>query len=64
MEDMGHGRYCFDVDDFDPVVGWERLVEIFDRRATLAGEVDRTRRDYRRRVEAQYDRLFGEAKCP
>ncbi len=61
MEDMGHERYCIDIDAFDPVAGWDRLVEVGSRRDALAAEVRRTVADYRRRVDAQYDRVFGGA---
>jgi polysaccharide pyruvyl transferase WcaK-like protein len=61
MEGMGQERYCYDIDDFDPDVGWQRLVDIMERRSELAAAIDRTVADYRRRVEAQYDFVFGEA---
>ncbi|HEX5924722.1 MAG TPA: polysaccharide pyruvyl transferase family protein [Baekduia sp.] len=62
MDEMGHGRYCFEIDDFDPEAGWTRLGEIDARRPELAAEIGRTVADYRRRVDAQYDRVFGAAR--
>jgi polysaccharide pyruvyl transferase WcaK-like protein len=62
MEDMGLGRHCLDIDDFDPEAGWRQLGEIGDRRGPLASDVARLAADYRARVEAQYDRVFGGAR--
>ncbi|HKA89878.1 MAG TPA: polysaccharide pyruvyl transferase family protein [Haliangiales bacterium] len=59
MEDMGHARWCIDIDDFDPDAGFARLQEIAADLPALAAVVRRTAADYRRRVDAQYDRVFG-----
>lgn len=59
MQDMEQERYCYDIDDFEPEAGWQRLVEIMERRTELAEAVDRNVAENRRRVEAQYDEVFG-----
>lgn len=62
MEDMKHERFCFDIDEFDPEVGWQRLQEIEARRDELTAAVGAATAGYRGRVDAQYDRFFGAAR--
>ncbi len=59
MEEMGHGRFCFEMDEFSGEAAWERLLEIRARRPELASDVRRRAGGYRHRVDAQYDQLFG-----
>jgi polysaccharide pyruvyl transferase WcaK-like protein len=61
MADMGQERFCLDIDGFDPENGWQRLEELLARRAELGAELQRRVADNRRRVEAQYDQVFGGA---
>jgi polysaccharide pyruvyl transferase WcaK-like protein len=59
MEDTGQPRYCLPIEGFDPVEGLARLTELAERRTELAEEIATYVRASRRRVDAQYDLLFG-----
>lgn len=59
MEGMGHERFCFELEEFDADGGWQRFRELHARADELAAEVARTVGEYRQRVDAQYDRVFG-----
>jgi polysaccharide pyruvyl transferase WcaK-like protein len=59
MADMGHGRWCLDIDDFDAGIGWTRLEELCTRSGELAADVERKVAALRRRVDEQYDLVFG-----
>ena len=62
MGEMNQSQYCYDIDDFDPEVGWARLQELVDGREHVARDVRVHVEAYRRRVEGQYDLVFGEPK--
>jgi len=62
MDELGHGRYCFEFDEFAAEAGWERFRELHARHAELAADVQRVAADYRRRVDDQYQRVFGGAR--
>lgn len=61
MEELGQARYVVDLDRFDPADGMGRLEALLAERATLGSEIAAQVADYRRRVLAQYDLLFGPA---
>lgn len=59
MEDMGHARYCHDIDDLDPRGAWQDLLDLLARRPELAAHIAATTAGWRRRIEQQYDDVFG-----
>lgn len=59
MQDMGHERYCLEIDGFSPAVAWERFLELEGRLDELAADVAAKVSGCRARVEDQYDRIFG-----
>jgi polysaccharide pyruvyl transferase WcaK-like protein len=61
MTDMGHAYWCFEIDDFSVEAGFARFRELHARHTGVAAEVARAAADCRRRVDAQYDRIFGGA---
>jgi polysaccharide pyruvyl transferase WcaK-like protein len=61
MKEMGHSAYCHDIDTFDPGRGLAQLEELAARRQELAATIRAVAGENRRRVEAQYDRIFGAA---
>jgi polysaccharide pyruvyl transferase WcaK-like protein len=60
MGEMNQSQYCYDIDGFDPALGWTRLQELLERRKSVAIDIGARVDEYRRRVEAQYDLIFGE----
>jgi polysaccharide pyruvyl transferase WcaK-like protein len=61
MHDIGQARYCIDIDDFDAASGWQRWLELRERRAELSTEISAVADRCRREVDGQLDRLFGGA---
>jgi polysaccharide pyruvyl transferase WcaK-like protein len=59
MEDSGLARYCLPIDAFDPAEGQARLLEVAARRDELRRQVAEVVEANRRRVETQFDLLFG-----
>jgi polysaccharide pyruvyl transferase WcaK-like protein len=58
MDDMGHKRFCWPIDAFDPTRAWQRFLELDEGRATLAADIRARAAEYRGRVENQYDRVL------
>jgi polysaccharide pyruvyl transferase WcaK-like protein len=63
MDEVGHSRYCFDILDFDPNAGYERLRELLAERQVLTSQIMETVERNRQRVLAQYDVLFGPVRA-
>jgi polysaccharide pyruvyl transferase WcaK-like protein len=61
MKEMGHSTYCHEIDTFDPERGLAQLSELAARRQELGATIRAVAGENRRRVEAQYDRIFGAA---
>ncbi len=59
MEEMELGRYCFEMDDFGPEDAWERFLELYEHRDEIADAIARKVAALRRRVDAQFDLVFG-----
>ncbi len=59
MAEMGLSRYCFNIDDFDLELAWDRLLELHARRAEVSRVIGGAVSDRRCQVEAQFERLFG-----
>jgi polysaccharide pyruvyl transferase WcaK-like protein len=59
MSELGHDAYCAPIDELDPAAGAAALAELLARRAALAAQIRAVAADYRRRVDAQYDAVFG-----
>jgi polysaccharide pyruvyl transferase WcaK-like protein len=58
MDDMGHKRFCWPIDGFDPAQAWRRFAELNEGRAALAADIRTQAAEYRRRVEHQYDQVL------
>jgi polysaccharide pyruvyl transferase WcaK-like protein len=61
MEEMGLGRFCVEIDEFEAQTGLALLHELAAARGQVAAALGAAVEERRRRVEAQYDLLFGEA---
>ncbi|HEX3759899.1 MAG TPA: polysaccharide pyruvyl transferase family protein [Kofleriaceae bacterium] len=61
MAELGHDAYCAPIDGLDPAAASATLTELLARREPLAAAVRAVAADYRRRVDAQYDAVFGAA---
>ena len=59
MSELGHDAYCAPIDELDPAAASARLAELLVRRDPLAAQIRAAAADYRRRVDAQYDAVFG-----
>jgi polysaccharide pyruvyl transferase WcaK-like protein len=59
MSELGHDAYCAPIDALDPAAAGAALAELLARRAALAAQIRAVAADYRRRVDAQYDAVFG-----
>jgi polysaccharide pyruvyl transferase WcaK-like protein len=60
MGEMNQSQYCYDIDTFDQELGWMRLQELIEHRASIGLDIRTRVEAYRRRVEKQYDLIFGE----
>jgi polysaccharide pyruvyl transferase WcaK-like protein len=59
MAELGHDAYCTPIDELDPVAAAATLGDLLARRGALAAQIREVAGDYRRRVDAQYDAVFG-----
>jgi polysaccharide pyruvyl transferase WcaK-like protein len=59
MADAGQSEFCMDIDRFDPDDGQRRLQRLWERRGDAGAEIAAVAGAARRRVEEQYDLLFG-----
>ncbi|HMG56615.1 MAG TPA: polysaccharide pyruvyl transferase family protein [Kofleriaceae bacterium] len=59
MAELGHQAYCAPIDDLDAAAAAASLTELLARRDALAAQIRELALDYRRRVDAQYDAVFG-----
>jgi polysaccharide pyruvyl transferase WcaK-like protein len=59
MSELGHDAYCAPIDTLDPAAASAALGQLLARRDALAAQIRELAADYRRRVDAQYDAVFG-----
>jgi len=59
MSELGHSAYCAPIDEIDPAAASAALGELLSGRDAIAAHVREVAAEYRRRVDAQYDALFG-----
>ena len=59
MSELGHDAYCAPIDELDPAAAGAALTELLARRDALAAQIRELAAEYRRRVDAQYDAVFG-----
>jgi polysaccharide pyruvyl transferase WcaK-like protein len=59
MAEMDQSQYCQSIDEFDVERGWSQLSELMQRREELVEKIRAQTLDRRRRVEEQYDTVFG-----
>ena len=59
MSELGHDAYCAPIDELDPAAGGAALTELLARRDALAAQIRAIAADHRRRVDAQFDAVFG-----
>jgi polysaccharide pyruvyl transferase WcaK-like protein len=59
MSELGHDAYCRPIDEADPAAASAALAELLARRDALAAQIRAVAADYRCRVDAQYDAVFG-----
>ena len=59
MSELGHEAYCAPIDELDPAAWGATLGQLLARRDALAAQIREVAADYRRRVDAQFDTVFG-----
>jgi polysaccharide pyruvyl transferase WcaK-like protein len=59
MSELGHDAYCLPIDELAPGTADAALSELLARRDALAAQIRAAAADYRRRVDAQHDAVFG-----
>ncbi len=59
MKTIEQEQYCLSIDDFAPDAAYARFTEIVATRQSLTAEIDRYTTEFARRVNDQYDRVFG-----
>jgi len=59
MSELGHEAYCAPIDELDPAAASATLDQLLARRGPLAAQIREVADGYRRRVDAQYDQVFG-----
>jgi polysaccharide pyruvyl transferase WcaK-like protein len=64
MRDSGQERHCLELEGLDPAEALSRLERLLEEREVVVREITAAVGGFRRRVEAQYDLLFGQAVGP
>jgi polysaccharide pyruvyl transferase WcaK-like protein len=59
MSELGHDAYCVPIDDTDATAAGATLVAMLARGDGLRDQIRGVAAEYRRRVDAQYDTVFG-----
>ena len=59
MSELGHDAYCAPIDELDPAAASARLGEVLADRDGISAHIREVAAEYRRRVDAQFDRVFG-----
>jgi polysaccharide pyruvyl transferase WcaK-like protein len=61
MAELGHTAYCAPIDELDPTAASARLAELLAGHDAISARIRDVAATYRRRVDAQYDTVFGGA---
>jgi polysaccharide pyruvyl transferase WcaK-like protein len=59
MAELRHDAYCAPIDELDPAAASGVLDQLLARRDELGAQIRTLAADYRRRVDEQYDAVFG-----
>jgi polysaccharide pyruvyl transferase WcaK-like protein len=59
MSELGHEVYAAPIDQLDPVAASASLGELLAAHDAVSAHIRKVSADYRRRVDAQYDAVFG-----
>jgi polysaccharide pyruvyl transferase WcaK-like protein len=59
MSDLGHEAYCAPIDEIDVAAAYATLGQLLERRDALAAQIREVAAAYRRRIDTQYDTVFG-----
>jgi polysaccharide pyruvyl transferase WcaK-like protein len=59
MSELGHEAYCAPIDELDAAAACARLDQLLARRDALAAQIREVAAAYRRRIDTQYDTVFG-----
>jgi polysaccharide pyruvyl transferase WcaK-like protein len=59
MSELGHDAYCAPIDELDPAAASARLGDVLADRDAISAHIREVAADHRRRVDAQFDRVFG-----
>ncbi|MGH2899590.1 MAG: hypothetical protein ACRDMZ_13030, partial [Solirubrobacteraceae bacterium] len=62
MSELGHEGYCTPIDELDPSAASARLNEVLADRDGISAHIREVAADHRRRVDAQFDRVFGASR--
>jgi polysaccharide pyruvyl transferase WcaK-like protein len=62
MSELGHEGYCSPIDELDPAAASARLNEVLADRDGISAHIREVAGAYRRRVDAQFDRVFGASR--
>jgi polysaccharide pyruvyl transferase WcaK-like protein len=59
MSEIGHEAYCFLIDELDPPAASAALDRVLAQRDAVSAHIREVAADYRRRVDSQWDAVFG-----
>jgi polysaccharide pyruvyl transferase WcaK-like protein len=59
MSELGHDAYCAPIDELDAAAAGAMLDRLLAGRDALAADIREVAAGYRRRIDAQYDAVFG-----
>ncbi|HEY0989009.1 MAG TPA: hypothetical protein VGD80_18200, partial [Kofleriaceae bacterium] len=62
MSEIGHEAYCFLIDELDPPAASAALDRVLAQRDAVSAHIREVAADYRRRVDSQWDAVFGAAR--
>jgi polysaccharide pyruvyl transferase WcaK-like protein len=62
MSELGHDAYCAPIDELDVTRAGAMLDQLLAQRDALAAQIRGASAEYRRRIDAQYDAVFGAAR--
>jgi polysaccharide pyruvyl transferase WcaK-like protein len=62
MSELGHDKYCLPIDRVDPAAAYASVEKLLGDRESIGAHIAKVAGGYRRRVEEQYDTVFGSAR--